>query len=65
MEKGGLGQILALVGFIVLLLTGIGRQQARRRGQPFSASFQRWQNLGGLAACALIIIGLILMALAK
>jgi threonine/homoserine/homoserine lactone efflux protein len=65
MEKGSFGQILALVGFILLLLTGVGRQQARRRQQQPSPRFQRWQNLGTLAAFALIIIGLILMATAQ
>jgi len=63
MEKGGLGQILALVGLIVFLITGLGRQQARRR-LPAPA-LQRWQQWGTFAAIALILAGLVLMATAK
>jgi hypothetical protein len=67
MEKGGLGQILALVGLIVFLITGLGRQQARRRprAQPPSPAFQRWQQWGMFAAIALVLAGLGLMATAK
>uniref|UniRef100_A0A7C3V6F7 HIG1 domain-containing protein n=1 Tax=Desulfobacca acetoxidans TaxID=60893 RepID=A0A7C3V6F7_9BACT len=66
MEKGGLGQVLALVGLIVFVLTGVGRQQGRGRSpEPTSAAFQRWQQWGTLAAVALILLGLVLMATAK
>jgi uncharacterized membrane protein len=67
MEKGGLGQILALVGLIVLLITGLGRQQSRRqpRSQPPSPAFRRWQQWGTFAAIALILAGLVIMAAAK
>jgi ABC-type Fe3+ transport system permease subunit len=65
MEKGGVGQILALVGLIFLLITGMGRQRARSRQQQPAANPQRWQNWASLAGFALIIVGLVLMATAK
>ena len=67
MEKVGLGQILALVGLIIFLLSGLGRQRARRRPQspPPSPAWQRWQQWGTFTAITLIFAGLILMATAK
>ena len=67
MEKGGLGQVLALVGLIVFVLTGVGRRQSRRRpqSQPSAPVLQRWQQWGTLIAIALILVGLVLMATAK
>jgi len=65
METGGLGQFLALVGLIFLLLTGLGRQRARRQQQTQSPAFQRWQRWGSIAAFGLILAGLLLMAWAK
>jgi len=60
MEKIGLGQVLALLGLILLLLIGLGRQRARGQKRP-SPGFQRWQQWGSFAALALILIGLLLM----
>jgi uncharacterized membrane protein len=67
MEKSGLGQILALVGLIVFVLTGVGRQRSRRRSQsqPPSPTFQLWQRWGTIAAIALILAGLVLMTTGK
>lgn len=65
MQTGGLGQILALVGFILLLVAGVGRQRARQRPTPPSGAFQLFQTWGSLAAFALIVLGLLLMAAAK
>ena len=67
MEKGGLGQILALVGLIVFVLAGVGRQRSRRRPQSQgpAPAWQPWQRWGTLIAIALIIAGLVLMATAK
>jgi len=65
METGGVGQVLALVGLVFLLLTGLGRQRARRQQQKPSPAFQRWQQWGSYTAFALILIGLVLMATAK
>jgi len=65
METIGLGQILALAGFIMLLLAGVGRQQARRQRRPPSPKFLLWQRWGTYAAFALLLAGLLLMARAK
>jgi uncharacterized membrane protein len=67
MEKSGLGQVLALVGLIVFVLTGVGRQRTRSRSQssPPSPTLQRWQQWGTIAAIALILAGLVLMATGK
>ncbi len=65
MEKGGLGQVLALVGLVLLVLTGMGRQRARQREQQPSPSFQRWQRWGSLVGLALILTGLVIMGTAK
>lgn len=65
MEAGGLGKILALAGLMLLLFTSVGRQQARRQQQPPSPGFVLWQRWGRLAALGLVLVGLILMALAK
>jgi hypothetical protein len=67
MEKGGLGQILALVGLIIFVLSGVGRRQSARRSQspPPSQSWQRWQLCGTLTAIGLIVAGLLLMATTK
>jgi len=65
MEKGGIGQILALVGLILLLLTGMGRQQARRQRQRPSPGFLLLQRWGAYAAFGLLLAGLLIMALAK
>jgi uncharacterized membrane protein len=67
MEKAGLGQILALVGLIVFVLTGVGRQKSRRRAQSPAPSpaFQLWQKYGTIAAIALILAGLVLMTAGK
>jgi uncharacterized membrane protein len=67
MEKSGLGQILALVGLILFVLTGVGRQRSRSRSQasPPSPTFQLWQKYGTIAAIALVVVGLILVAMAK
>jgi Na+-transporting methylmalonyl-CoA/oxaloacetate decarboxylase gamma subunit len=67
MEKSGLGQVLALLGLIVFVLTGVGRQQSRRRSQsqPPSPIFKLWQQWGAIAAIALILAGLVLMVTGK
>jgi uncharacterized membrane protein len=67
MEKSGLGQILALVGLIVFVLTGVGRQRSRSRSQASTPApgLQPWQKYGTIAAIALIILGLVLMTMGK
>ena len=68
MEKSGLGQILALVGLIIFVLSGVGRQRSRKgsqQGPPPSPAFQLWQKYGTIAAIVLIAVGLLLMAMGK
>jgi uncharacterized membrane protein len=67
MEKSSLGQVLALVGLIVFVLTGVGRPRSRSRSdsQPPSPNYQRWQQWGTIAAIALILAGLVLMTTGK
>ena len=65
MKTGGLGQLLALVGLIFLLLTGMSRQRARRQQQTTSPASQLWQKWGSIAAFGLILAGLLIMAWAK
>lgn len=61
MGKGVLGQVLALLGLILLLLIGMGRQRTRGQQRQPSPGFQRWQQWGSFAALALILVGLLLM----
>jgi len=56
-----LGQILALLGLVLLVLGGLGRQRGRRRRQPPAAGFARWQRFSDLTALGLILAGLLLM----
>ena len=67
MDKSGLGQILALVGLVIFVLTGVGRQRSRSRAQASSPppTFQHWQKSGTIVAVALIIAGLALMTMGK
>jgi|WetSurMetagenome_2_1015567.scaffolds.fasta_scaffold275606_2 hypothetical protein len=67
MEKSSFGQILALVGLIVFVFSGIGRQRSRRRSQapPPAPTTKVWQKSGTIVAIALIIIGLVLMTMGK
>jgi hypothetical protein len=56
-----LGQIVALVGMVVLLLTGMSRQRARKLGQASTPVFFRQQRWLRGVAYGLILVGLILM----
>ena len=56
-----LGQILALVGMVLLLWCGLRRQQARKAGQASTPGFIREQRLMYAAAYGLILAGLMLM----
>ena len=56
-----IGQILALVGMVILLLSGMRRQQARKSGQAATPKFFREQRWMYGAAYGLILVGLLLM----
>lgn len=56
-----LGPILALIGMVLLLLSSMGRQRARKSGQARTPAFlnqQRWLHVG---AYGLILVGLLMM----
>jgi hypothetical protein len=61
MGTGNLGQILAIVGLILVVLTGWGRRRARQQGQAPSPALVKLQTWGSLAAFGLILAGLVLM----
>lgn len=56
-----LGQVLALVGMVLLLLCGLRRQQARKAGQASAPDFLREQRVMYAAAYGLILVGLMLL----
>ncbi|MHB8068734.1 MAG: hypothetical protein ACYDIC_12650 [Desulfobaccales bacterium] len=56
-----LGQVLALVGLVLLLLSGWRRRQARKAGQASTPQFFREQRWMYAAAYGLIIVGLMLI----
>jgi hypothetical protein len=56
-----LGQVLALVGMVVLLLTGMSRRRARKLRQASTPKFIREQRWMYGAAYGLILVGLMLM----
>ena len=55
------GEILALVGLGLLLLTGWGRQRQRKLRHPPRPGFILWQRWGGVAAYVCVALGLLLM----
>lgn len=61
MKTGNLGQIMALLGLILFLVTGWGRRQIRKQGRSASPRLLALQSWGSLAALLLILAGLVLM----
>ena len=55
------GQIVALVGMVLLILSGMGRQRARKEGKQRDPAFLKKQRWLHGAAYGLILLGLILM----
>ena len=60
-----IGQILALVGMVVLILSGMGRQRARKQGKQAAPAFLKQQRWLHGAAYGLILVGLLLMWVKK
>jgi hypothetical protein len=61
-EQMKLGEILALVGMAVLLLTGLGRRRVRDGRLAGRGGLIKWVVWrGDFVACALILAGLVLM----
>lgn len=57
----GMGPIIALVGLILLLVTNLQRQSARKQKAQVSSFTLGWVKWGSLAAYLLIMIGLVIM----
>jgi hypothetical protein len=51
---------MALVGLILLLLTGMGRQKSRRQTQESSPQLPEWQRWGNYVGLALVLVGLLI-----
>jgi hypothetical protein len=65
MPAGNLGPVLALLGLVLLLVSGWRRQWARQRRLPAGAGLTPWSGLSALVAYALILVGLWLMWVQK
>lgn len=61
MDTNTWGQLIALIGLLLLVVTSLQRQSARRRKTRLSPPALAWQKYGTLAAYALIAVGLYLM----
>jgi hypothetical protein len=65
MSTNELGQLLAFLGLILVLLIGWGRRRARAQKRSVSPVLLKIQSWGSLAAFGLILAGLILMSYHK
>ena len=52
---------MALVGMVLLILSGMGRQRARKEGRQADPAFLKKQRMLQGAAYGLILLGLFLM----
>jgi hypothetical protein len=59
------GEILALVGMVVLLLNNLGRRRVKQGRPPVKGVMGRMLNYGDFAAFGLIFAGLVVMYLQK
>jgi len=65
-EQLKLGEIIALVGLVVLLLTGMGRRRVRQGKLPAKQNLVKWLFLrGDVVAFVIIFVGLVLMYIKK
>ncbi|MDI6854496.1 MAG: hypothetical protein QME75_12930 [Deltaproteobacteria bacterium] len=65
MENANIGQILAILGLVVVLLTGWGRRRRRDRRQAPSRTELLIQNWAAVAGFLMILAGLVLMSFHK
>ena len=65
MDTGNYGQILALVGLILVMFTGWGRRRLRDRKQALSPTTLAIQYWAGTAGFLMILAGLVLMSFSK
>ena len=62
----GLGEVVALVGMVVLLLTGMGRRRVRQGRRPAGGGLGTWLvGRGDVVAFVIILAGLALIYLHK
>jgi hypothetical protein len=61
MVAANLGQILALVGFVLLLLNRVGARRGLGHRPGGEARSLKWQRALDLAACGFMAAGLLLM----
>jgi hypothetical protein len=61
MGTGKLGQILALIGLMLVVIMGWGRRRVWGQKQPSAPAGFSYQFWGGLAGFLLILAGLVLM----
>jgi hypothetical protein len=59
------GEIIALVGMAVLLVSNMGRRQARRGKGPAIRGLAKLQSWGDFVAFGLILLGLVFMYFQK
>lgn len=59
------GEIIALVGMAVLLVSNMGRRQARQGKAPANRSLAKLLSWGDFAAFGLILVGLVVMYFQK
>ena len=57
----GMGPIIALIGLILLLVTNLQRQSARKHRSQVNSFTLGWLKWGSLAAYLFIMIGLLIM----
>ena len=61
-----LGEVVALVGMVLLLLTAMGRRRVRQGRRPAGGGLGTWLvGRGDVVAFVLILAGLVLMYLQK
>jgi hypothetical protein len=65
LATANLGQVLALVGFCLLILSRIGLRQSPRQRQAGATSSLRWRRWGDITACGLIVAGLLFMGASR
>lgn len=51
---------MALVGLILLLLSGMGRQKSRRQKEQSAPQLPEWQRWGNYVGLALVLLGLLI-----
>jgi hypothetical protein len=59
------GEIIALVGMVVLLLNNLGRRRARQGNVPTRGGLARMLSWGDYVAFGLIVAGLVVIYLQK